>query len=55
MALSEALYWVDWLDDQAENTVSNYFAQRYNDPRGRTVGGLIYVRNMHAHVLVSTG
>lgn len=30
---------------------SAYFARRGEDERGRTVAGLVYVRNLHAHGL----
>lgn len=53
-ALSEALFWVAALEDEAERA-PGYFTRRNADPGGLTVGGLVYARNMHAHELVTAG
>lgn len=54
IALSEALYWIAAMDDRYRGT-SYYFSRRDKDACGRTVAGLVYARNRHAHELVSTG
>ena len=54
IALSEALYWVAAMDDHY-NKADDYFSRRAEDPVGRTVAGLVYARNSHAHELVSAG
>lgn len=55
IALSEALYWVAALDDHASKLGACYFKTRDADPVGKTVGGLVFARNIHAHELVTTG
>ena len=55
IALSEALFWVGALDDEAKaSNEQAYWSQRDNDPLGRAVGGLLYARNLHTHALIST-
>lgn len=53
IALSEALYWVAAMDDRYRG--ADYFSRRNKDAGGRTVAGLVYARNSHAHELVSAG
>jgi hypothetical protein len=56
IALSEALYWVAALDDWAKSPdEESYFKRRALTPEGRTVGGLVFARNAHAHELVTAG
>jgi hypothetical protein len=54
IALSEALHWIAVLDDHGREHVSKYSERRDSSPSGRTVGGLVYARNFHAHELIST-
>lgn len=55
IALSEALFWVGALDDEARRGDERaYWSQRDNEPYGRTVAGLLYARNFHTHELIST-
>lgn len=55
IALSEALFWVGALDDEAKaSNEEAYWSERDNDPLGRAVGGLLYARNFHTHKLIST-
>ena len=54
MALSESLFWVAAIDDELRHH-PDYYADRAASEEGRTVGGLVYARNRHAHELVSTG
>lgn len=55
IALSEALFWVGALDDEAKaSNEEAYWSQRDNDPLGRAIGGLLYARNFHTHQLIST-
>lgn len=54
IALSEALYWVAAMDDRYRGA-ADYFSRRDKDAGGRTVAGLVYARNSHAHELVSAG
>jgi hypothetical protein len=53
-ALSEALFWIAALDDQGR-ALPGYDARRDGEDGGRTVGGLVYARNRHAHNLVTAG
>lgn len=53
IALSEALYWIAALDDHFAG--DDYWSERISTEGGRSVGGLVYARNMHAHELVSAG
>jgi hypothetical protein len=54
IALSEALHWIAVLDNHGLEHVSKYSQKRDSSPSGRTVGGLVYARNFHAHELIST-
>lgn len=49
-AISESLWWIASVDKAAQQQ-KGYFDRREQSPEGRTVGGLIYVRNLHNHQL----
>ena len=51
ITLSEALCWIAAMDDHYK--ADDYFLRRAEDSGGRTVAGLVYARNSHAHELVS--
>lgn len=56
VAMAESLFWVAALDEQGRKRgPSDYVRRRDAEPVGRTVGGLFFARNHHAHELVSTG
>jgi hypothetical protein len=56
IALGEALFWIAALDDDFKTSAGPgvYFKARSEDHRGRTVGGLVYARNMLGHGLGTT-
>lgn len=56
-AMSEAIYWVDTLDEYARERgpMADYVARRLADHGGNAVGGLVYARNFHTHELLTAG
>jgi hypothetical protein len=47
----EALFWIAALDDHFQGVAPDYFNRRDSEPGGRTVGGLVYARNLGGHGL----
>lgn len=53
IALGEALFWTAALDDYSKRLrgKTTYFREREADEHGRTVGGLVFARNLLGHGL----